>query len=354
MRAGEQHGAASALPRQSGETLHLAWTGFQRRQQAMAAQAGLECIFLPRTVGASRAGLAAEYAALYRRTLALLRARRPRVLWMQLPPMPLLWAALQHRRWVDPRMKLVADCHNAVFGRRWSRLPWGISLLRHCDLVVVHNEVMTGLARARGVPQDVLFELEDVPPQPSPPTKSIPHCLQERPRPWILVPGSFSADEPVAELLQTARLRGDWTFVLTGAPAKARRFGHDLSSLPANVLLTGYLDPPQLDAVLQAGDVVLALTKEDGIQLSVCNEALGFGKPLVVSDTPLLRRLFGAGAMMVDSSRPEALAAAIAQVLEQAAQWQQAAVDLAARRRAAWTGRYEALVERLAHARART
>lgn len=320
----------------------------------MAELAGFECVFLPRDPWRSRVGLLAEYASLYRQTLALLQSRRPGVLWLQLPPMPLLWAALHYRRRHAPQLRLVADCHNAVFNPRWARLPFGLSQLAQCDRVVVHNDVVTAIARAHGVPPHLLFELEDVPPLPGRGSAPLPESLQGRPRPWILIPGSLSADEPVAEAMHAARLRPQWTFVFTGHRSKAQRHGHDLTRVPANVVLPGYLETPVFDALLAASDVVLALTKADGVQLSVCNEALGFGKALVVSDTTLLRRLFAAGALMVDSNDPAALAAGIEQALTRKDELQRGAVKLAEERRRAWVHRYHELAEALASSSTRS
>lgn len=326
----------------SGLHLHVAWTQFQRRQNSMAALAGFECAFLPRRGSRSAVSTLMDYKRLFGETMELLRVSRPSVLWIQMPPVPLLWAALWYRRRVDPAVRVVADCHNATFGRRWGWVPFGLGLLDACDLVIVHNDDMLALARQRGIDARRLFVLEDVPSLADaacalPP----PAVVAARARPWILFPGSFAGDEPIAELLQTARLAPAWTFVLTGRAANAARNGHDLSGLPPNVVLTGYLDTPEFDALLHASDVVLALTREDGIQLSACNEALGFGKAMVVSDTPLLRRLFADGARMADSARPQALRGAIEDALTRRAELGAAARSLAEGRRAQWRQRFE-------------
>lgn len=306
----------------------------------MADLTGFECVFLRRRPYSTHLALAADYWSLYRRTRDLLRQRRPRVLWMQLPPMPLLWAALRHRQAVDPCMKLVADCHNATFKPRWALLPFGVSLLKRCDLVVVHNAAVTRLAREHGVPQELLFELEDVPALTTGRCVAVPEWLRGLPRPWIVFPGSFSTDEPVAQLLAAARDHPQWTFVMTGAVANARRHRHDLRAAPGNVVMPGYLDPVEFDRLLSVCDLMLALTREDGVQLSACNEALGFGKPMVVSDTPLLRSLFSQGALMVDSRSSASLGRGIAAALARLPELEAAAQALAELRRLLWRDRF--------------
>jgi glycosyltransferase involved in cell wall biosynthesis len=155
----------------------------------------------------------------------------------------------------------------------------------------------------------------------------------------VLVAGSYGRDEPVAEVLQAARRLGAGVVAITGRRSNAARNGHDISDLPPNVVLTDYVSVSDFDDLLQHCDVVLGLTRHDGIQLSVCNEALGFGRPLVMSGTPLLRALFGSGAIAVDSSDPEAIAAGIQRACEEPARWAAASAALAHKRREEWRAR---------------
>ena len=101
---------ASVEPR---PVLHLAWTEFQRRQVAMAPLLGFECVFLRRKDTRALPFKGLDYLRLFWQTMLLLRRRRPTVLWLQLPPVPLLWAAVLHRKLFDPGMRIVADAHNA-------------------------------------------------------------------------------------------------------------------------------------------------------------------------------------------------------------------------------------------------
>lgn len=306
----------------------------------MAELAGFEYVFLSRRPFTGRMALAAEYRVLHAQTMELLRRRRPRVLWMQLPPTPLLWAALKYRRTVDPDVMLVADCHNAMFRPRWARLPFGVSLLRQCDLVIVHNGAVARKALGYGVPPHLLFELQDVPPLVPTAAPAAPAWLQARPRPWILWPGSFGPDEPVGTVIDVARAHPQWTFVVTGAQVNARKHRHDLRNLPMNLVTPGYLDIAEFDGLLQSCDLVLALTTEDDVQLSVCNEALGFRKAIVMSDTPLLRMLFGEAAVLVDSGAGASLGRGIAEALARLGELEAASSALAARRRRLWLERF--------------
>jgi hypothetical protein len=330
----------------SGEARHgnlyVAWTVFQRRQVSMSELVDLECVFLPVAVGGkgNRARKALGYLALMWRTFGLLRSRGPRVVWLQIPQVPLLWAALLHRRLFDSDVRLVADCHNGMFTPRWAKVPFGLSMLGQCDLVLVHNEAVLETAMGIGLPPSKTFVLEDVPPLAPAHSCALPSILAGRDRPWVLFPGSFGADEPIAEVLEAARLLEAGTVIMTGRHSNASANGHDISRVPPNVVMTGYLGLDDFNSLLRHCDVVLALTKVEGIQLSVCNEALGFGKAMVASDTKILRAMFGEAAVMVRSADPAAIAAGIALAYRQMEQYANASVQLAKRRRADWVGKY--------------
>ncbi len=333
--------AATGAGNRASPALYIAWAEFQRRQVSMADSAGFRCCFLTLSYkGTSHAWRALHYARLIWCTLQLLRQHRPPVVWLQLPQMPLLWAALLYRALFDRRLQVVADCHNAVFKPPWSTLPGGLSMLPRCDLILVHNQDVLAQALALGLPAERTRVLEDVPPARQPdadaPASPAPPIFAGRPRPWVLFAGSYGRDEPVAEVLQAARLLGTGVVAVSGRVSNAGKNGHDISDPPANVVLTDYLPLAQFDALLTHCDLVLGLTRFDGIQLSVCNEALGFGRPLVVSDTPLLRTLFGSGAVLVNSADPADIVRGIGLAWQQPAAWRQAATRLAHERRKQW------------------
>jgi hypothetical protein len=329
---------AAAEPQPSAPALYLAWAEFQRRQVSMAELVDFECHFLPLAYkGSSHTRRALNYARLFWRTLRLLRQRRPPRVWLQLPQMPLLWAAWLYRAVFDHRVQLIADCHNAVFKPPWSRWPLGVSMLARCDLVLVHNDDVLAQALALGVPAQRLRVLEDVPPlRDTDPRGPVPAAFAGRPHPWVLFAGSYGRDEPVAEVLRAAGLLETGVLALTGRLTNAAKNGHDIADPPPQAVLTDYVPVADFDALLSHCDVVLAFTKFDGIQLSVCNEALGFAKPMVMSDTPLLRGLFGHAAVAVDSSDPTAIARGIQRACAEPQRWTDAARALAQQRRAHW------------------
>ncbi len=278
--------------------LFIAWVPFQRRAVAMQPEFG----YALHHVGPSfrwRSLRPLEYLLKALQTLGLLIRHRPEVLWIQLPPAPLLYLAFLYQQLVQPHLKLIADCHNATFRQPWIQFPAVVRLLNRCDQVVVHNPFVEAQALALGIQPEKLVVLRD---------RTLSPASAQLPRPWALVPCSFNSDEPIAELLVAARQAPEITFVLTGNTARAVG-RHDLSQVPANIRLPGFVSETDFNDLLAQADMVVGLTKLEGIQLSVANEAVSYGKPMVLSDTQLLRKFFYQGAVYVDPLDGGAIAA---------------------------------------------
>ena len=269
---------------------------------------GFDCWFFP-VPKSGRILKIVSYFRLFIRSLRELRRVTPDTVWVQLPQIPALWVALVYRALSSNQVKVIADCHNAQLRKPWSYFPLALWSLKRSDAIVVHNEAMLERARQLGWPMDRVRVLEDMPAlgKDRPPIGSAARHIGA-PKPWVVFPGSFAADEPIREVFEAARLAPDLTFIITGRPERARQNGHDIDNLPTNVILPGFLSIELFDDLLREADVVMGLTREEGIQLSVCNEALGFGRPLVTSNTSILSKMFGSAAILVSTSDPTSIA----------------------------------------------
>ena len=320
-----------------GSPIHLAWTVFQRRQVSMAKAAGFECVFLP-IKAKGKLDKALGYLRALIQSVFILKKRHPDVVWVQLPQVPALWAALFYRALCCPSARIVADCHNAQLRAPWSRFPLALWSLRRADVILVHNEAMFERAKEIGWPMNKVHVLEDVPPVFSDvEPKGLAKSQIDAPKPWVVFPGSFAADEPIAEVMEAARLAPELTFIITGRPDRAPRNGHDITRLPSNMRLPGFLSIEVFDDLLREADVVMGLTREEGIQLSVCNEALGFRRPLVTSDTAILHRLFSEAAVMVSTGDPQSIVNGCREALANGEQRSRLSGRLAVQRMEDWS-----------------
>ena len=292
--------------------LYVAWITFQRRQVSMAPHCGFELLFLPVERRAGLARKALQYLRNAWRTLQALREMRADAVWVQLPQVPLMWVALLYRALFNRRAKVVADCHNKMFRPPWSRVPFGVGCLKRCDLVLVHNDDVLQQALALGVPGERLSVVED-PPASFDKTGECP-SVQEIPRPWLVFPAGFGDDEPLQELLEAAAAVPEFSFLITGNQRNCRD-QKLIQGAPANVHFVGFLSRDDFDSLITSCDAVVALTRFDGIQLSVCGEAVGAGKPMLLADTSTLRRLFPCGSIFVRPDDATAIAWGAKQVM---------------------------------------
>lgn len=314
--------------------LFIAWTRYIRRPDSMQAYFGYELVFM-KPPWERRWLKPFGYLVNSWKSLMTMIAAKPDVLWIQLAPPPLLYTAWVYRSLFNPAVRLVADCHNSAFLPRWFRWPLVRRLMNRCHVVQVHNRSMLEKARRAGIGEPPLMcfltppcamDRTDAPPgSEAPPYR----------RPVVLSACSFEADEPLDTVFDAARRLPQVTFVITGETRRAIGC-HDLEQAPENVVFTGFVSIEVLDALFEHADVVLALTLRPDCELSSANEALGFGKAMVISDTPVLRELFPQGALYVESENADAMAAALREAIERRRELEQESVKLKAERLGSW------------------
>jgi hypothetical protein len=285
--------------------LFIAWVPFQRRAISMQPYFGYVLKFAELSFSKKYLRIF-EYIAKTFQTLTWLIRACPSVIWVQLPPTLILHILFVYKILLNRDCLVIADCHNATFRKPWVTIPGFKGLLTKCDLVIVHNDDVKQDALGLGVVYQQLYVLED------PPAVLGTNVLSKKDNfyiePWILCPCSFNKDEPIKAILDAARLTPEITFVLTGN--KKRALGnHDLSHLPANIKLPGFLPTETFDKLLTSATIVMGLTILDGIQLSVANEAVGVGQAMVLANTNTLKQLFYKGAVYVDPQNARSIAA---------------------------------------------
>jgi glycosyltransferase involved in cell wall biosynthesis len=130
----------------------------------------------------------------------------------------------------------------------------------------------------------------------------------------VVVAGSLDGNEPVVAAVEAARLMPDVEVRLTGdehrVPISVRR------GASHNVVFTGWLDYPKFLGELLAANVVGVFSTDPHIMNRSAFEAVGLGRPLVLTDFPGLRARFGEGALFAPND-PEQMAAALKEALDQ-------------------------------------
>lgn len=290
-----QVGTAPGHGRRAGRSIYIAWVNYQRRAESMQAYFGYD-LFYVSAKHLSPAWKFLSYLLRAKTTLQIIHKERPDVVWLQLPPTFLMHLLILFRFVTRRKMKIVADCHNAALRAPWTGVPLTSRLLNQANLVLVHNPDVVAAAHGFGVRDRSVRVLGDCVP-----TLPAEEIGSERPaKPTFVMPCSFHADEPIEAVLQAARQLESATFIITGNHLRLKDRSL-IARASQNVVFPGFLPLREFDQLLLRASAVLCLTTQDGIQLSAVSEAIGAGRPMIISDTKLLRDLFGQAGIFVDN-----------------------------------------------------
>ena len=285
------------------KTLWISWT-IARRSRELAPEFGARFYeFSWHKIPSFR------YPMAFTATLAVILWHRPRVVFAQNPS--IFCSALVVLLSKALRFRAVVDSHTVVLpiegpiGRIFKTLTRFIEC--GAFLNIVTNRYLAGGIERRGGRAAIL---PDVIPPVTPTRKA---TLPGRKN--IVYICSFATDEPYREVIEAARLLPpDIHVTITGNYRRAS--GLQPESLPANASLTGFLSDQEYTNTLCAADVAVVLTSVENCMLCGAYEAISAAKPLILSDTIVLREYFGPDVLYVQNT-PEAISSAVRQALEE-------------------------------------
>ena len=269
--------------RNDGGGLFVSWIRWHGRSAGIADALGLSAQFVAVGKLEHKVSGPARHAIQAAQTAALLLRQRPPVLVVMAPPTALVVVAVLYR--VVSKCRLAIDAHSgAVVNGRGAVRRLFLHLAKFSDLVIVTNEPLAAMVRPYLAHVAVLHDRPLTSPANS--SKHSP-----RARPLVLFPSSWASDEPLDAIAAAAAFLPDVDFAVTGQP-RGRAV-----AWPANVRLAGYLDRAAYDELLVDADCILALTTREMTMQRAGYEALAARKPLVCSDTSVLREFFGDAAV---------------------------------------------------------
>jgi glycosyltransferase involved in cell wall biosynthesis len=341
MSPGPTHRAAdveelAALARPPASCIWLAWER-QRRSETLARCVGAE--YIPLTSGFSRPW---KYCVLVMRTIAILLARRPEVLFVQNPSVVL--AALVCAIQPVFRYRVVMDRHsNLKMHTRASRsIKWRMfhALSRYSNrkahLTIVTNHEIERVVVADGGRVAILQD-----PLPDMTTRHV--WKRETDDLLVFVVCTFSDDEPIEEVASALRhVRVPARLLISGKPKPSRELLTLIDEFKPRVALTGFLADAEYKALMHACDFVIVLTMAEGTLVCGAYEALECGKPLVLSDTRALREYFARGAAYCQPTA-EHIARAIDEVASNLAKYKDEARAQREWMSADWAERFAAM-----------
>ena len=290
--------------------LFISWIGYHGRSAALAKELEAEAVFVAtgRTGNVSSAPIRHAFQAFH--TVGVLLRKRPRTVIVMAPPLPLVALA-----WVVGKLmgsRLIIDAHTGVFNDpKWA---WTMGvflwLARRSRLTIVTNTQLVNELERAGVEATALHD----PPSPMPTTSSKNSAkASQLTQDTVVVPCSFSSDEPIEAVIAAAKRLPSATFYFTGSPP--RRFTDNSAQAPANVVFIGYLPQEEYENLLRAATMVISLTTREYTMQRAGYEALSYHRPLLTSNTHVLREYFSKGAVFT-SPRPDDIHAGVLECLE--------------------------------------
>jgi hypothetical protein len=271
----------------------IAWIRYHRRAELLAQHLGAKVFFIAYGQRGRILHALIKYPLLAFRTWLVLHRERPKIIFVQNPPIFCALVAFFYAR--CHRARYVIDSHTGAFLSakwRWSlRLHRWLS--RRALATIVHNIDQEKIVKTWGCPYCVI---EFTPGS----------YLGEEPFPLdgkfsVAVITEIGEDKWLAEVVDAAVLLPDVCFYITG---DSKRIPWPLlMRKPENCRLTGYLPYGQYVSLVGGVNVVLALNDLDHTLLMGGFEAVSLGKPLITSDWPLLRDYFSLGTVYVRNTQ---------------------------------------------------
>jgi glycosyltransferase involved in cell wall biosynthesis len=276
------------------------------------------------------------------------RLRRPRVLTAHsVLPLEALMHVADERRPARRLVKRALTLHPGL-RRAVEREPYAFA-----DAVIVHTSACAARLARAGIPSDRILRLPaGIPALPG--DGALPEELESfLSRPTVVMPGYVTPNKGYeVALAALPYLAGDVGLLIAGGtrvPGEAPYLGKLAEEITANgldarVRITGYLDEPQLAAVLRRATLAAAPHREATGSYSV-TLPLAAGRAIVASDLACFREISdeSGGVVLVPPDDPLALAGAMKELLFDASR--RAELEAASRRYAA-TRTWPAVAER--------
>lgn len=272
----------------SRRNLFLVWCPFQRRAQTLAKVFDLDVHYYHYPW--EEKGIIFKMLSYFGKFFATLRdliRYRPKYVFIQLAPTPLLYATAMYC--VVTRCRYISDCHNTmIYDGPFINWPFAKYLLRRSYILLVHNTDVQAHSDILNLPSCILRDPL--------PVMEVSASIEEvanirlKETDYIIVPCSLDVDEPLSELFDAAIAVPDVRIVFTWFSDKLPM--ELKTKVPDNIIFTGFLEEPDFNALYANANAALVLTTREGTQPSGASEAISLGIPLVVSDIKTTRRLY--------------------------------------------------------------
>lgn len=273
------------------KALWISWEK-HRRSQSLAARLGVPLIEFE---SSKKRWL--KHPLFVVKTLALLLRERPGLLFVQNPSVVLTLLAIFCKPFFQYR--LIVDAHNAgiyPFEKGHEKYSFLFPFMHNkADVTIVTNKLLADIVEKNNGTPVVL-------PDPLPEFPVFPDVKRDESHFIVTYICSYASDEPYKEVFKAAAmLPEDVKIVVTGDYSKLTDEDVELA-LKNSVVFTGFLSDDDYLKQLIASDCIMVLTEYNDCMVCGAYEAVSLEKPLILSDTPVLRWWFTQGVMFNDNT----------------------------------------------------
>ncbi len=269
--------------------IFLAWAQTARRASTLAKVLDAKLILLP-VSSKNRIARLINYFYLVIRTLTILNQEKPDLVFVQCPPIQILFPVYLYTKF--QKSKFIIDAHTGAFIGKGLHFPFYQKLLRffafRAKLTIIPNQ---GLAKFMRNWQFPFFILED-----GLPSFKVTSTVEKIEKSVVMISG-MGKDEPLSEVLEATKMVPEIKIFVTG---QYKDFIFKQS--PPNLSFTGFLPEADYIKLLSQVDLIMVLTTRPDTILCGAFEALSLEKPMVLSDTSTLRQHFPKGVIYIENS----------------------------------------------------
>lgn len=277
------------------KSLFLVWGAPYQgpRSRVMADKLGIEAFFVVTGLPRGALYVPIKYPIQGFKTFLLLLRERPRVIFVQSPPLLAVLCAYVYCAFTGGGY--VIDAHSeALLARGWTAPPTWIKrfLSKRAITTIVTNEHLEHMVADQGGGATIIRDV--------PATFAVHGGYPTSDKFNVAFINTFAADEPLNQVLVAAADLPDVQFYVTGKIGQ--RSSDVVAKAPSNIRFTDFLSDQAYYGLLNSAQAVMCLTKRDHTMQRGACEALSLGKPIITSDWPILRRYFCKGTVHVDNT----------------------------------------------------
>jgi len=278
----------------------------QRRNRSVSSRLGARLLEIP-AEGQSRLG---RYLRSGLRTVVTAVRERPDAIVASNPSVVLASLAVVLGKAL--RRPVLIDTHNVGLRPNGGEGSIGdyiaTAIARGADVTIVHNDDLIDAVKKRGGRPFVLPDPVPELPTPDEPSKLPPFDGKHN----VFYICTYDTDEPYKEVVQAGRLLSPDIHIYVSGRKKDKLLAE---SPPPNVVPTGFLSEADYVRALQKADIVMVLTTLQDCALCGAYEGVSAGRPMVLTGTQTLRRIFSKGTVYTEN-RAESIARSIEEAVE--------------------------------------